>query len=137
MFMIQTFMVLKGETILRMYKTSEGIEGVYKSLEFEKIKGDKIIQVSNEHEGKRNHSIREYDADGKKYEEEKLILDGIIPVPKDKKVVKGKILNKTKKEIMKETFTPAQIKEIKREELIQAEMRNMAIAKLKKEGKIK
>ena len=152
---IETYVVLKSDKIIKVYRTSQGKSGVLKSLEFESINDfDEIKQMDNYTEAKPNLHRNELDNKGKlrpivdrvkegyrkldphlkiendeikeKSEEEK-IANGLIEVPSDKEIIDGKVVAKKKEEPTQEEI---------REQLIQKKMRELAVKELEREGKI-
>jgi hypothetical protein len=62
---METYLVLKQNKILRVYKTSQGKNGVLESLKNEKIIDyDEIRKIENDTEHATGADIREYDAKG-------------------------------------------------------------------------
>lgn len=159
---IQTYIVTKNNKILRVYRTTQGQDGILKSLQYEKIYDyDSIEKVTNEYEGVSGMDVREIDTQGKVRPEEERIIEGLIPPPKGKKVLHGAVVDKTTLEKIRdgeieigshevydeatdtirpktreEMFSPEELQRMEEEQLIQEEMRKIAIERLVAAGKI-
>jgi hypothetical protein len=74
----ETYVVIKGNEILRVYKTAQGMAGIISSLAHENItEYDEIRKYPNFFEGKVGQDIRSYSSKGKLRNESDLIKEGL------------------------------------------------------------
>ena len=93
---IMIYIVIKNNIIIEIYHTSQGIDGIIKSLQFEQITDYDIIQqVPNDFNGTLGMNIQEFDENWNLLPEEERIIKGFIPPPKGKKIKDGKIVDKS------------------------------------------
>lgn len=164
--MIETYIVTKNDIILRVYHTTQGLEGIKKSLKFENVNDyDEIKKVTNEFEGYTGLNINEINENGKLKPLEQRIIEGYVALPKGFKIVDNKLVEKTLKEKIddgdivlseneiydekqniirpktpEEMYSPEELEKMRLEQMIQEEMqriiRQQAIDNLVKAGKI-
>jgi hypothetical protein len=92
----ETYIILKNDEILKVYKTTQSIQGVHQSLKNQKISDYsdiKRVDKMNDYRPKTN--INEYDKNGIFKPMETRIIDGYRPAPKGKKIVNNTIVDKT------------------------------------------
>jgi hypothetical protein len=160
-FQTEKYAVIKDNKIIRVYHTTQGLAGVKASLQYEKLISDEIRLFKDEQYSK-GRDIREYDSKGQLLPVEVRIIEGYILCPEGKKVKDKQIVDKTVSEKIRdgelkvgpyeiydeakqiirgktreELYTPEEIAAQDEETLIQAEMRAIAIERLKAAGKIK
>lgn len=94
----EKYILLKGDTIVRVYKTAQGKAGILQAIKNERItEYDEIRKVPNDTEYKTKSVIQEYDNRGKLRPMEDRIVDGFRPCPTGYKVDKNsrQIVEKT------------------------------------------
>ena len=98
-FKTETYVVIRNNTILRVYKTSQGMDGVRKSLAYEKITNySDIRKYPNYFEGRTKEDIRCYSSKGKRRDEVTLVKEGLVKLQPHQKLQDNKIVEKSVKE---------------------------------------
>jgi len=96
---METYLVLKQNKILRVYKTSQGEKGIVESLKNEKIIDyDEIKKIANDTEHATGSDTREYDKEGALRPFIDRAKDGLIEIRPAYKIVGNEIIEKTLKE---------------------------------------
>lgn len=91
--------VMKGETIVKVYTTSQGKAGVEASIANQKVNDyDRIILVDRNHEGKPKRNINEYTNKGVERPLAMRVKDGYATLPPEMKLDGDTIRPKTVKE---------------------------------------
>lgn len=161
------YIVVKDNKILHNFHTTQGLEGVKKSISG--IDYDNIIEIPIESNVLKSTDIREYDNKWNIRPISDRVTDGFVVLPRGYKLLGDSIIPMTIEELVKgkEIELPPRFKAIgneiiqmtdeeiissrqatrkqlddekmerNNEDLIQAKIRELAISELKKEGKIK
>lgn len=98
---VERWAVMKGDTIVRMYTTSQGKQGVLQSLKNQRIfedSYDRIILVDRNHEGRPGRNINEYTNKGVERPLWMRVRDGYATLPPDMILDGETIRQKTVKE---------------------------------------
>ncbi len=97
----ERWLVMKGDTIVKSYTTSQGKPGVLQSLKNQRIfedSYDRIILVDRNHEGKPKRNINEYTNKGVERPLWMRVKDGYATLPPEMKLDGDTIRPKTVKE---------------------------------------
>jgi len=148
------YIVIKDNKILRKYHTKEDISSIHNIMKKYNVTDYEIREIPEDNEYRPDFNINEFENHKLKSEEQR-IIEGFVPVPKGFKIDKGKLIEKTIWEKIKDSDIILQSNEyycdeeniIKieiqiptqeeiNEKLIQQEIRQIAIERLQTRGEI-
>jgi len=90
--MIEKYIVIKDNVIIDFFETSEGIDGVKKSINYN-YDDIKKVDINSEH--KRKTNVDEYEENGKLKKLSKRVADGYVKLPDNVKLENEMVVNKT------------------------------------------